>query len=342
MAKTETVDVAPGGTARFKLSLEQLGAPSSNRILESTPNFADPNGGEPRPRTVSSERRLFEVKGKITRTANVAEIDSSYGSEDGSSYLKCPKDAVFVEISHELGDFRFHKNGANEISMASSEVLASDAIEARYNFENVVSVLVDRLAYISEAPMYLGSTVVDDPSTGSQTLFFVAPPRQRVLEERRIILDNELIPVYALYREALNSSSPYYRVLCFFKIMEGLLGPLEKSLAEKAKESGGTYEIPQACVPDHPDIADALRHLVGKQIKHVRKTFLRKEFRNAMAHFVVDDYKPLNVSISENQSRFVDVAFVASLCARILIDRHQMALTTINGEYQGVTIISEA
>jgi hypothetical protein len=168
--------------------------------------------------------------------------------------------------------------------------------------------------------------VVKDIVTEVQNIFFVSPPRPCVVNTGGETLQSELAPVYALYREAQNADSPYYRVLCLFKIMEGLLGSLRTNLNKRAKAANVNIETPKATVPDHPDIPGGLRHLVSQPIKKVFDNFMQKQFRDAMAHFNLSGKAPLNVSDPLHWGRFMDVAFVANLCARVLIARHEQSL----------------
>ncbi len=88
----------------------------------------------------------------------------------------------------------------------------------------------------------------------------------------------ELSPIYALYREFKNSSSAYYRLLCLFKVMEGILGVLRKKGREEAKALGVRFSMPKETVPDHPDISKDLRYLVGKPMSLLQNSISATQF----------------------------------------------------------------
>jgi hypothetical protein len=118
------------------------------------------------------------------------------------------------------------------------------------------------------------------------TIDMVGPEREVTLNPGAQHLPLALSPIYALYREFKNSSSAYYRLLCLFKIMEGILGVLRKKGREEAQALGVPFSMPQETVPDHPDISKNLRYLVGKPIKEFYDNVLQKPYRDAASHFL--------------------------------------------------------
>jgi hypothetical protein len=140
-----------------------------------------------------------------------------------------------------------------------------------------------------------------------------------ILNPGRQGLFTELAPIYALYREFKNSSSAYHRLLCLFKVMEGILVVLRKKGLEEAKALGIPFSMPKERVPDHPDIAKHLRYLIGKPIKEFCDNILEKRYRDAASHFLVQENVILQVNSAEERNRFAEMAFVCDLCARVLI-----------------------
>jgi methylamine utilization protein MauJ len=55
-------------------------------------------------------------------------------------------------------------------------------------------------------------------------------------------LFGEMKPVYAMYREAKNTDSDFYKFLCCYKIMEGLLGKMLANAFARAKTAGGEHK----------------------------------------------------------------------------------------------------
>jgi len=310
------------------LSLDHLGAPGIYGTLEVVPMFKHPIDSEPLPRPAVHGPRDFEIKAKLARSPSELVLNGAFSPADGASYITAAADHQSFEIEDPYGKLRLDKNSANQLSMVTALVTASSPDEANAIFSSRLSAFIDRISYLASIPIFVELTVVKDVATEAQSIFFVSPPREHVLKDGGETVHIELAPVYALYREAQNSVSPYYRVLCLFKIMEGLLGPLITILNRRAKEAGVNIDTPKARVPDHPDFPQGLRSLVGQPVKTVFDSFMRKQFRDSMAHFNLSGKAPLNVSDLLHWSRFMDVAFVANLCARVLIARHELSLDT--------------
>ena len=95
----------------------------------------------------------------------------------------------------------------------------------------------------------------------------VGPEREIVLNPGRAHLHTDLAPIYALYREFKNSNSAYYRLLCLYKIMEGILGVLRKNARTEYAKVGLKFSVAKETVPDHPDIPAHLRCFIGRTIK---------------------------------------------------------------------------
>lgn len=312
------------------ISLDQLGAPGVFGALEIVPIFTDEAGGAPGPRPSAVGPHAFEVKARLSRSPATLRLDGAFEAGDGGSYLTVPGDVHELEVTGTYGSMRFFKNASHELASVSAQVEAVDANEAHSTFRLMLSAFIDRVSYVGAVPIFIELVVVRDMTSKVQSIYFVSPPRRAVIGGGGETLHLELAPVYALYREAQNSSSPYYRVLCLFKIMEGLLGSLRTELRKRAKQAGTELVAPKALVPDHPDFPLGLRHFAGTPIKTLFDSFLQKQFRDAMAHFNLKGKHPLNLSDHTHWKRFNDVAFVAHLCTRVLINQHEQLLTALS------------
>ncbi|HEV2816376.1 MAG TPA: methylamine utilization protein MauJ [Allosphingosinicella sp.] len=315
--------------ASLTISLDQLGAPGIFGSLEIVPFFTNSAGDAPAPRAPVAARHAFEVKARLSRSPATLDLQGAFGPDDGGSYLTVPGNVHELEVAGTYGLMRFFKNASNELSMVSASINAVNADDAHSAFMVMLSAFIDRVSLTGAVPIFIELIVVRDTTTEVQSMYFVSPPRPTVIGNGAETLHLELAPVYALYREAQNSSSPYYRVLCLFKIMEGLLGSLRTELRKRAKHAGKELVTPKALVPEHADFPKGLRSYVGKPIKDLFDNFLQKQFRDAMAHFNLKGRNPLNVSDQTHWKRFIEVAFVADLCARVLINQHEQMLTIL-------------
>jgi len=224
---------------------------------------------------------------------------------------------------------RLDANQADELSIVSSKVEATKAIEARLAFENALAICLDHLSYRHGVPAFVALLAVRDVKNEVAYIYFVSPPRSVTLIDSEHALSSELIPVYALYRESQNSTSAYYRVLCLYKIMEGLLGPLQAAVHQTAKLNNLSIQAPKALVPDHTNIAPWLREHVGKSMKSFFDNVLAKQYRDAIAHFELKSKAALIVSSPPDTELFAHAAFLADLCVRVLIARHEQSLSQL-------------
>jgi hypothetical protein len=72
-------------------------------------------------------------------------------------------------------------------------------------------------------------------------------------------LSDEFCEYASLYREGMNANTPFYRFLCFYKIVESLY----TRRSERAKEAKARGEEPRKYTEDVPLTSDAIRGLIG-------------------------------------------------------------------------------
>jgi hypothetical protein len=135
-----------------------------------------------------------------------------------------------------------------------------------------------------------------------------------------------MAPVYAMYREAKNSFSDFYKFLCCYKILEGLLGTLRARVFVYARDRNIELERPKEKVPDLPEISPRFQTYVGKSIKAFFDEVLTPQFRNAAAHFVTDDGEILNMSSPDHIGSYAEILFVTESCVRTTIEVHEKLL----------------
>jgi hypothetical protein len=202
--------------------------------------------------------------------------------------------------------------------------------EARNKVYDATAAFLDHLSYLAQAPILTGLMKIYDEKNQVFTMDILGPEPEITINPGAQYLFHELSPIYALYREFKNSSSAYYRLLCLFKVMEGILGVLRKKGREEAKSLGIQLSMPKEKVPDHPDISQDLRYLIGKPIKDFYDNILEKRYRDVASHFLVQENVILQVSSTEERNKFAEMAFVCDLCARVLISNHEALLQRLD------------
>jgi hypothetical protein len=107
-----------------------------------------------------------------------------------------------------------------------------------------------------------------------------------------------LAPYEALIREAITTGSPYYRLLCAYRLYEGVQ-PLRKKLLDLGKRAGVAVSLPK---PQALDLKWLKRFGIQDEflagMKNVEDFWQRTgQLRHAAAHFLLDDAKePLSFS----------------------------------------------
>lgn len=311
---------------RMTIDLDRLGAPGVPGCLIVEAQFSD-DRYQGKDRINDHAARPFLVKGRLSKVPQDGhDMRGDIQPVDGASFLLIPAGKHAVEVAFEGGTFTLLANERGELSSVSTPLNATSSDHARSQFLGLLAQYLDRVSYLYSVPIHVDLLTVHDRANEVQYIYFIAPPRPATIAVGGETLSNEMKAVYALYREAMNSSSSFYRVLCLYKIMEGLLGPLSTSLYQRARKAKVDISTPKAVVPDHVDMPKGLRDHVGKPIKQFFDRFLSKQYRDAVAHFELKEKAALNLSSPRDLGRFTDVAFVADLTARILIARHDEAL----------------
>lgn len=321
---------ATSGTS-LDLSAEALGAPGVHCDICVSPRFNDDSDEDEARRRSDTEQRQFEVRALLGKSPVAHHhLNLAFGPEEGSSYLQVDPGISYLMVNSPEGAMRLSVNSSQEVSMASADVSAVAPLAARAILDAMLNRYLDRMSYIAGVPTHVIYTVAQDKKNHIQTIFYVAPPRGIKVHNGGEELNNEMKPIYALYREAMNSYSPYYRLLCLFKIIEGLTGPLRANLSRKIASAGMESRMEKDLVPNHADFPARFKQYVGTSIKAFQDTVLTKEYRDATAHFSLRTGKALDVSSILDNLRFADAAFAADLCARALIAKHDIQLSRLN------------
>jgi hypothetical protein len=274
--------------------------------------------------------RLFRVTAQLAKAPPTAEdIRLSFTEEDGSSFLSLPDHVTLGRVRCAGGTFEFKKNSRGEKSLVAFECTAKNPGEARRQFQSNVLPFIDYLSYWANCPIIVAAISVEDPKNLCTTMEYVSPYRSVTGYPHISNLQMEMLPVYAMYREAKNSHSDFYRFLCYYKILEGLLGKLRAELYNRAKHAGVKLTPLKEFVPNSSEIAHVHRSYIGTSVKRFFDEVMTPQFRNAVAHFATDDGGILNMSEPEHIQRYADIVFVSELCVREVIASHEKLLTEL-------------
>lgn len=176
---------------------------------------------------------------------------------------------------------------------------------------------LDWLSFFGHAPLHTGQISITDVENSVKWTEFICPhPPFAFSGHESFRQSRTMAPVYAMYREAMNATSPFYRFFCLYKILEGLLNRLRNLIYTEAKRSGITLQPFKPLVPDLDDLPAQYKDFVGRSIQYFFDTHLTKRYRTAVAHFVTDSDAVLHVSHRKDIAQFNEVIRITDVCCR--------------------------
>ncbi len=271
--------------------------------------------------------RPFLIRLILSKQATFPDkLNYNFARDDGGSYVTIAADASSLSVRTAVGDFEVELNSRKEFSLVRTQIYATSATEARNKAYDLISPFLDSLSFWSNTPIITGLMEIYDEMNQAYTIDMIGPERAIVYTSGVHRLFATLDPIYALYREFKNSNSTYYRLLCLYKIMEGIFGTLRRDARKEVRKMGIELSWQKEFVPNHPHITPALRYLIGKPIKEFYDTVLQKEYRDTVSHFLVRENVVLKVSSAAERFRFAEMTFLSDLCVRILISNHEQIL----------------
>jgi len=314
---------APTGS----IPLEKLGPPGTKGELtalailekETRSDFS---------RLHDTEERPFNISARLAKSHSAFDgIKGDFSAEDGESYLLGLPGADWFKTKVDDSTFEFKLNSKGEHSLIELECLANNKDQAKAKFFTAVLPFLDHISYLANTPIVIATLRIVDVKNHCTTIDYKSPYRKATINNHTALIYNELQPVFAMYREAINSNSDFYKFLCYYKILEGLLGPMRAKVYKIAKENGLKLKIPNEKVPDSLYIHHNFKHHVGKSIKEFFDKILTPLFRNAVAHFITDDGGVLNMSSIDHINKYENVMFIVEICTRKVIENHENLLS---------------
>lgn len=209
------------------------------------------------------------------------------------------------------------------------ECRARGIAEARQKFYAAVTAFIDHAAYATHSPVFIASLRIEDMKNSITTLVYTSPFRKQMLGSADLLF-LEMAPIYALYREALNSQSDPYKFLCYYKILEGLLGSLRKNLVKEIKSRNLQIQLPRQLVPNAPDLPPEIACYVGKAVQRFFDKLLTPRFRNAVAHFNTAQGGVLHVSAPDQIDEYAKIILLCELCVRKVVSDHEALLRAVH------------
>lgn len=191
----------------------------------------------------------------------------------------------------------------NHVEAYTKGKLPSNALDI---FKSALYTLIDRLVYSLKCPIYVQGIAL---LLNNKLLLYELPIT--FAGERTIAYGGGFNSVHwfapfdALEREAICSPSPFYRVLCRFRIYEGIKHYLRKELRSFARKINQEAKIPKT-----PRITkgELLALRINKESMSKIKTYedvaeAFRELRNGVVHFLMEEPKGAMIMPSRGLDR---------------------------------------
>jgi hypothetical protein len=316
------VTAAAASTTSTSIPLDRLAPPGiAGELLVLDCRAIDARSDDERRLRDRAERK-FEVSARLSKHPEAnAGINADLDPDAGSSYFLAHPEAVITKIYSPLGPFEIRHNKRRELSLVTFSCIAGSAREARQKFLDGVMPFFDNLCFRANLPLFVPLVHCRDVTNSLSAFDYVAPYPSATINPHEWHGSRELAPAYALYREAKNTHSPYYKFLCYFKVLEGIYGHIRPATFKEARAKGVDISSrSKEVVPDHLELDKAL---VGQPIGTLFHDRFEKIFRDRVAHFILDSGSVLNVSDYATSLEFNNELLLLELCARVVLETQE-------------------
>ncbi|MBN1225569.1 MAG: hypothetical protein JXA79_01130 [Deltaproteobacteria bacterium] len=315
---------------QHKLQIDKLGTPGIPGELVLVNVFINDNTPD-EVRLKDKSQRSFIVKAKLSKSPQISErIDTSVNLEAGDSYILAHKDAIYSKLKTNDGEFQVLHNKERELSGIKYECLATSIQEAKFFFNRSVSFYLDYISYTVNVPIFIPLTECIDIKNNINAINYICPYPRATVNPHFKNLNQALLPIYALYREAKNSISSFYKFLCYYKILEGIFNHIRPETFKEARKNN--IDLPQVkeLVPKIEELLDINNDTAGKSIKEIYDKRFTPEFRNKVAHYILDSGQILNVSDYSTSANFSRELLLIEICVRIIVNNQEKYCEQLN------------
>lgn len=211
----------PGATPVVRF---QIPRPEVNEHIAITiaPQFTR-NGPGPAPGGSSGDYDVVLILGVpgVNSVVSTAIVDD--WSNSGDSLLA--SDGLTLDLLAEdgspIGKARFVPNRAGRLARVHLAVHANTFADAEKHAHDAVMPVLSWLAFEANVAVEVVATAITEQATSTRQVSARMMGRVHAATEPRGWSTAELRPFLAAYREGLNSTSPLYQAISFYKIIEG-------------------------------------------------------------------------------------------------------------------------
>lgn len=270
-----------------------------------SPGIARPEGGPLRVEFIlGSEFLLYQ--------SDIKDIDVDQGYSNlqlGESITQATPIRLCYERTDQPGDIRnatlTFKIDHARIQRFVVEMPEDNPHEATRLAEKLVNSILEVLSFRKRVPLKIIKVeIFHAPSDQLLTAYVTLPftTDKYIIEEDLLLstrIPNSIQPLLCLYREAVNSSNPYHRLLCLYRISEGL-NKVRGENSRQVRTQGMKPSRRRLTVPDNDLTKRNFPSLVGKRYGAF-VDYVRDQYRVNLAHLNLDDYDRMLLAPGEVQ-----------------------------------------
>ena len=291
-----------------------------------------------------NEERDFEVSCAFAKEAGFAKtIRADLEIETGTSFFKPGDTATEGRLRVGDGLYRFIKNSEGVYAGARYLCRARSLDEAREMFWKSLTPALDHMSYLSNTPILIDVEYALDKKNSVFSAGYTTPYSVVTVGIGWGKVHAEMIPIYALYREAKCSLSHFYRFLCYYKILEGIIDSIRPGLFKRAQEQGLEIVRKKDVIPAHPELTKYYPRYVNRSIGELYRNEWLSEYRDAVGHFRLNSGTLLNPSDRAFRAKFADIILPAELAVRVVVDNMNSYFDQFYGAGEvGIAFAAEA
>lgn len=290
-------------------------------------------------------------KVKDSGMVRISEIQNDKIEGDSHLALTVPKDArpssnadigavVTVPVNKPDGsaddiEMILWPNPSGRLSKVSVTLQARNFLDAERRAHFEAASFLSYLSFELNVPLRMAHTFIKETRTGHTTVGFVRQFGYKGmgnLPEGYQAMKVDPFPALAsVYREALNSDSPFYQFLCFCRVVQRLMKPLrprwKKTIINHDKWRLPTYEKRER-FPENGAEAERFPAAIGGEKFAKVYVDLLRPLRDGIAHvFLEDTSDKASAERSTDEHEFVNDIYEYVPAA------HYMARTMLNNDF---------
>jgi hypothetical protein len=183
-------------------------------------------------------------------------------------------------------------NRGGHLAQVRLMVTGQDFASAEREAHNEVMSLLSRIAFEVDTPLEVVAVLMTEQATQTRSMGATVVGSVQPAPECAGLMTPELRPFLAAYREGLNSNSPLYQALSFYKVIEGVdsFGKNRRRAEARAAQSVSPDPMDTA-IPAGPELLpdatqwaqEAFTPFLGKTFTEI-KSSVEKTVRNAVVH----------------------------------------------------------